>query len=141
MSETTEHYLIRYLKERIHTHQVEITKLENIITSFNGLCHPCGYPIPEEKISNGLTVSSVEVQSYPGYDPAASIEEKILFALKEIRSGYKVDIAAVLVRYEPGSTLPEMIKKIGGTLSTLKGRLKLTAVRSVKRLNMRCPMR
>ena len=139
MSETTEHYLIQYLKKRIHTHQVEITKLENIITSFNDLSSPCGYPISDEQISNDLTVSPVEVLSCPGFNPEASIAEKILFALREIGSGYIADIAAVLVRYEPELTLPEMVKKIGGTLSTLKGKHKLTAFRSDKKFKYALP--
>jgi hypothetical protein len=133
MSETTEHYLIQYLKKRIYKHQVEITKLENIITSFNDLCSPCRCPIPNEEVSNDLAVSPVEVPSNPGFDPAASIAEKILFALREIGSGYIADIAAVLVRYEPELTLPAMVKKIGGTLSTLKRKNKLTAVLSDKK--------
>jgi len=37
MSETTEQDIINYLKGRIGAHQDEITKLENIITSFNRL--------------------------------------------------------------------------------------------------------
>lgn len=139
MSETTEHDLIQYLENRIQTHQVEITKLENIITSINDLCNPCEYPVPDEQLSNDLTVSPEEVQSYPGYDPAAGIADKIFFALREIGSGYIADIAAVLVRYEPELTLPEMVKKIGSTLSTLKGRNKLTAVLSDKKFKYTLP--
>jgi len=139
MSETTEHDLIQYLENRIHTHQVEITKLENIITSINDLCNPCGYPIPDEQLSNDLTVSVEEVQSYPGYDPAAGIADKIFFALREIGSGYSEDIATVLIRYEPGLTLPKTVKKIAGTLSTLKAKHKLAAFRSDKKFKYALP--
>ena len=139
MSDTTEYAIIQYLKNRIHTYQVEITKLENLITSFNELCHPCGYPVAEEQLPDDRTVNPVEVQSHTGYNTEAGIAEKILFALREIGSGYISDIAAVLVRYEPELTLPEMVKKIGGTLSTLKGRNKLTAVRADKKFKYALP--
>jgi len=139
MSQTTAHEFIQYLMNRIDIHRVEITKLENLITSFNDLSHPNSYPIAEEQLIGDRTPNPLGEKFFPGYDPAASIAEKILCALREIDTGYNVDIAAVLVRYEPGSTLPEMVKKIGGTLSTLKGSLKILAVRSGKKFKYTLP--
>jgi hypothetical protein len=137
MSETTEHDIINYLKGRINAHQGEITKLENIITSFNHLGAQGAYPIREERIPNEPNPGEVPI--YPGYESAASIAEKIRFALKEIGSGSVTDIATVLARCEPGLTLAEMVKKIGGTLSKLKGKHMLIAVRSGKKYHYTLP--
>lgn len=142
MAKVTEKDIVEYLKEKISFHQQEAKRLESLLGAF--IQSPAAtQKIDEEavaapseklpstrktsaakprkgKITESQTVSAIDVPEK--YTDNLSINSKIAFALHEIGSGFKEDIANAMAQYEPKSDAEKISRQISAALSGLKAK-------------------
>lgn len=144
MAKVTEKDIVEYLNERIAFHRQEAKRLEELL---NGIIHVPAAAVDgnaeedtsvsaapkysSEKPAQRKKTQSIKPESAENFDipdkytDDLSINSKILFALKEIGSGFKEDVANTMAQYEPRSDEGKIIRQIDGPLSNLKAQGKI----------------
>jgi len=142
MAKVTEKDIVEYLKEKISFHEQEVKRLEGVLEAFIQ-SPPATQKIdgeaaaaPSEKLpstrkasaakptkgknSESQAASALDVPEK--YTDKLSINSKIAFALHEIGSGFKEDIANAMAQYEPKSDAEKIGRQIAAALSGLKAK-------------------
>jgi len=139
VAKVTEKDIVEYLNEKITFHRQEALRLEGILNAFTqapvAVQHNdqentdvASTPKHPAKPPRGKRTSSVKTESKitenleipEKYTEDLTIQRKIAFALKEIGSGFKEDIANAMAQYEPRSDAEKIIKQIAVPLSNLQ---------------------
>jgi hypothetical protein len=149
MANITEQDIINHLKQKIEFYEHESKRLQGLLSAFtnssiiefNGKAklkgsdgdlapaskarqiNPRGKrKTKEEQQLKEPELAEKTIDVPEKYTDDLTINAKVIFALKEIGSGFNEDIANAMAQYEPKSDAKKISKQISGVLSALKTR-------------------
>ena len=144
MGTITEKDITNHLKDKIKFHQLEVKRIENILSAFD-------YEAPSTQIKREATAKASDINALKGksvkarsnkpaktvkslqvpvaYTPKLRLSSKVAYALSLITSGTGEDIAAKLVELQPELDKAKVTQQLSGILSTLKKQGQLNAVK------------
>jgi hypothetical protein len=142
VAKVTEKDIVEYLNEKISFHRQEAQRLEGVLGAFTQI--PATVQSNNDKDAappnlsaakparrnrtQSLTPDNTNTEDFDipdKYSENLNIHAKIAFALKEIGSGLKEDIANTMAQYEPRSDADKIIRQISTPLANLKAQGKI----------------
>jgi hypothetical protein len=142
MANITDQDIIDHLKEKINFHQQEIKRLQAALNAFvppanvsagkSKPAAPAKAAKPAPQAADDVQTPEAAPPQMPAtiqipakYTDNLSLEEKVVFALNEIKSGFSEDIAGTMAQYEPKSDAKTIGRQITGLLASLKSEGKI----------------
>ncbi|WP_295715598.1 hypothetical protein [Mucilaginibacter sp.] len=131
MVEITEQDIVNHLKSKIKFHEMEIKKIEQVLSTLSAT--PGSLNNDAKKNAKGNSAGN---NKQPGvaekphkelvvpskFSPDLTSVAKITYVLNEIGDGFKEDIANKIAALEPGIDPIKLGRDISGILSTLKNK-------------------